>query len=181
MEEQAAWVSCLRQGPLPPSSQKGMKSCPDGSCALSAFVSQLMTSPEFMKHQSFYNGLQGNLPNLCPKGDIILIILNRQQALPSALSFKVIYYWTILENMSQMSRNVRDPWRECLPTLSIETYKCTDNVLSYISLCVNTYNNLSDIFIKKDRQGHFQNISFAIFMKYFLELLLWHENIKYLL
>lgn len=43
-----------------------------------------------------------------------------------------------------------------------------DKAASYISLYVNMYNNLSDIFIMKYRQGHFQNSSFAILIKYYI-------------
>lgn len=43
-----------------------------------------------------------------------------------------------------------------------------DKVVSCISLYINRYNNLSDIFIMKYRQGHFQNASFAIFIKYYI-------------
>lgn len=41
-----------------------------------------------------------------------------------------------------------------------------DKVVSCISLHINMYNNLSDIFIMKYRQGHFQNTRFASFVKY---------------
>lgn len=136
---------------------------------------------EFIKTWIFYNGHQGNLPNLCPKGNIIFVTLSRQktlpsvpdsrrQSLPSDLLFKAIYYRNILENVVTDIQKYKKPMERISSNNKYRyrnRHKGTDNALSDISLYVNIYNNLSDIFIIKYTEGHFQNTSFAIFIKYY--------------
>lgn len=94
----------------------------------------------------FNNGLEENLPNLRPKGDIFYYTKwkktlpsapdSERQTLPSDVSSKAIYYRNSLENIVTDVQKCERPMERMSPNNKYgNRHKSTNNVLLYFTIC----------------------------------------------
>lgn len=117
MQQQAAWISCLSYGLWPLSSHRDDAEQPRWVLC-TQWICVIAEKSWIYETSIVYIGLPGNLPNFCPRETLFL--LHWAATNPALCSLLRLFTIEISLNIqSQMSINVRDPWWECLPTISI--------------------------------------------------------------